>query len=191
LAPLALASLINDERSARGAAADNPMAMRRPHLQPRAQRVIFLDMLGGPSQLDLFDPKPELTKRDGEFIPESFLKKIKFAQIQDKRPKLMASPWRFARHGDSGTTVSELLPYTAQVVDQLSVIRTLRTDDTNHLFAELQLNTGWRAPGLPTGWEANRATCPGSSCCFPDWRRVRRARTMETVFCPRPIRASP
>jgi Protein of unknown function (DUF1501) len=150
LAPLALASLINDERSARGAAADNPMAMRRPHFQPRAQRVIFLDMLGGPSQLDLFDPKPELTKRDGQFIPESFLKKIKFAQIQDKRPKLMASPWRFARHGDSGTTVSELLPYTAQVVDQLSVIRTLRTDDTNHLFAELQLNTGWRQFGRPS-----------------------------------------
>ncbi len=124
--------------------------MRKPHIKPRAERVIFLDMLGGPSQLDLFDPKPELTKRDGQIIPDSFLKKIKFAQIQEKRPRLMGSPWRFSQHGDCGTAVSELLPHTAQIVDQLSVIRTLRTDDTNHMFAELQLNTGWRQFGRPS-----------------------------------------
>jgi hypothetical protein len=112
--------------------------------------VIFLDMLGGPSQLDLFDPKPELAKRDGQFIPDSFLKKIKFAQIQEKRPRLMGSPWRFTQHGECGTAVSELLPHTAQIVDQLSVIRTLRTDDTNHMFAELLLNTGWRQFGRPS-----------------------------------------
>jgi Protein of unknown function (DUF1501) len=150
LAPLALASLLGDEQVSRAATSNDSLAVRKPHFQPRAKRVIFLDMIGGPSQLDLFDPKPELTRRDGQFIPESFLKKLKFAQIQEKRPKLMGSPWRFTQHGDCGTAVSELLPHTAQIVDQISVIRTLRTDDTNHMFAELQLNTGWRQFGRPS-----------------------------------------
>jgi hypothetical protein len=155
LAPMALASLIADERPARGATsiggtAEGPLDSRSPHYGPRAKRVIFLDMLGGPSQLDLFDPKPELAKRDGQPIPESFLKKIKFAQIQDKQPQLMGSPWRFTQHCDCGAAVSELLPHTAQVVDHLSIVRTLRTDDTNHMFAELQLNTGWRQFGRPS-----------------------------------------
>ncbi len=155
LAPMALASLLADERRARGATlvggqGIDPLAPRSPHFAPRAKRVIFLDMLGGPSQLDMFDPKPELAKRDGELIPESFLKKIKFAQIQEKRPRLMGSPWRFAQHGECGAQLSELLPHTAQVVDCLSIVRTLRADDTNHMFAELQLNTGWRLFGRPS-----------------------------------------
>ncbi len=154
LAPMALASLFADERSARGAvnagAWKDPLAPRAPHFPPRAKRVIFLYMLGGPSQLDLFDPKPVLAQRDGEVIPESFLKKIKFAQIQDKRPRLMGTPWKFGRHGECGAAVSELLPYTAQVADQLSIVRTMRADDTNHMFAELQINTGWRQFGRPS-----------------------------------------
>ena len=154
LAPMALASLFADERSARGAAnvgawAD-PLAPRAPHFPPRAKRVIFLYMLGGPSQLDLFDPKPVLAQRDGQVIPDSFLKKIKFAQIQDKQPRLMGTPWKFGRHGECGAAVSELLPFTAQVADQLSIVRTMRADDTNHMFAELQINTGWRQFGRPS-----------------------------------------
>jgi hypothetical protein len=154
LAPMALASLFADERSARGAAnagawAD-PLAPRTPHFPPRAKRVIFLYMLGGPSQLDLFDPKPILAQRDGQVIPDSFLKKIKFAQIQDKQPRLMGTPWKFGQHGECGAAISELLPYTAQVADQLSIVRTMRADDTNHMFAELQINTGWRQFGRPS-----------------------------------------
>jgi hypothetical protein len=154
LAPMALASLFADERSARGAANEgawqDPLAPRAPHFPPRAKRVIFLYMLGGPSQLDLFDPKPVLAQRDGEVIPDSFLKKIKFAQIQDKQPRLMGTPWKFGQHGACGAAVSELLPYTAQVADQLSIVRTMRADDTNHMFAELQINTGWRQFGRPS-----------------------------------------
>ncbi len=150
LAPLALASLLADDRAAHAAATADPLAPRSPHFAPRAKRVIFLYMLGGPSQLDLFDPKPELARRDGELIPESLLKGIKFAQIQEKRPRLMASPWNFTKHGQSGGEVSELLPHTARIVDRLAFVRTLRADDTNHMFAELQLNTGWRQFGRPS-----------------------------------------
>jgi len=112
--------------------------------------VIFLDMLGGPSQLDLFDPKPELIKHDGEQIPESLVQKIKFAQIQDKRPRLMGSWWKFHKHGECGADVSELLPHTSRIVDQIAIVRTLKAEDTNHAFAELQLNTGWRQFGRPS-----------------------------------------
>ncbi len=150
LAPVALGSLLAEERSVRAAVPEDALSPRHPHFAPRAKRVIFLYMLGGPSQLDLFDPKPELAKRDGEPIPESLLKGIKFAQIQDKRPCLMKSPWKFAKYGACGADVSELLPHTARIVDRLAFVRTLRTDDTNHMFAELQLNTGWRQFGRPS-----------------------------------------
>ncbi len=152
LAPVALASLLADDSTVRGAAleADTPLAAKRPHFAPRAKRVIFLHMIGGPSQLDLFDPKPTLTERDGEPLPESLLKGIKFAQIQDKQPRLMSSPWKFTKHGQSGADVSELLPHTARIVDHLSIVKTFKADDTNHAFAELHINTGWRQFGRPS-----------------------------------------
>jgi hypothetical protein len=120
------------------------------HHQPQAKSVIFLFQIGGPSQLDLFDPKPELHRREGQPLPESIQKQISFAQIQEKQPRLMGSPWRFARHGQSGATISELLPHTASIVDQITIARTLKTDDTNHMFAELMMNTGWRRFGRPS-----------------------------------------
>jgi len=108
-------------------------------------------MIGGPSQIDLFDPKPELQKRDGQPLPESILKELEFAQIQKDDPKnLMGCPWKFARHGEAGTHISELLPHTASIVDQISFVRNLRTDDSNHMFAELLINTGWRQFGRPS-----------------------------------------
>lgn len=125
-------------------------AARRSHFAPRAKSVIFLFQVGGPSQLDLFDPKPEVNRRDGEELPESLLKKVSFAQIQEKRPRLMGSPYRFRQHGESGAWVSELMPHTAGIVDRITIARTLRTDDTNHMFAELLMNTGWRRFGRPS-----------------------------------------
>ena len=127
-----------------------PLPPRRAHFQPRAKSIIYLFMIGGPSQLDLFDPKPELIRRDGEVLPESLLKQAKFAQIQEKQPKIMGSPWRFARYGGCGASVSELLPHTASMVDQLAIVKTVKTDDTNHMFAELLINTGWRQFGRPS-----------------------------------------
>ena len=132
------------------AAATNRPTLPRSHFVPRARSVIFLFQVGGPSQLDLFDPKPELNRRDGQELPESLLKQVTFAQIQEKRPRLMGSPYRFRRHGESGAWVSELVPHMAGIVDQITIARTVRTDDTNHMFAELLMNTGWRRFGRPS-----------------------------------------
>jgi Protein of unknown function (DUF1501) len=151
LAPFAFASLAGRDSSASAAeSAAGPLASQQPHFAPRAKSVIFLCQIGGPSQIDLFENKPELNRRAGEPLPESLLKQVTFAQIQEKQPRLMASPWRSAPRGECGTIVSELLPYTASIVDRMSLVKTVRTDDTNHMFAELLLNTGWRRFGRPS-----------------------------------------
>ena len=149
LAPMALAALAASERPGCSAFA-SVMPPLQPHFPARARSVIFLFQVGGPSQIDLFDPKPMLNRRDGEELPESLLKQLTFAQIQEKRPRLMGSPYSFRRHGQSGAWVSELLPQTAKIVDEITVVRTLKTDDTNHMFAELLINTGWRRFGRPS-----------------------------------------
>lgn len=151
LAPLSLAALMS-ENSVRAdeSTGRSPLPRIAPHVPPRAKSVIFMFQIGGPSQLDLFDPKPELLRRAGESLPAEILKQAKFAQIQEKQPQLMPSPWKFARHGESGATISELLPHTASIVDQLSIVKTIKTDDTNHMFAELLMSTGWRRFGRPS-----------------------------------------
>ena len=121
LAPWALSALIGDELNAGETAGDAPSLA--PHFKPRAKSIIYLFMIGGPSQLDLFDPKEELIRRTGEPMPESYLKPGQFAQIQEKRPNLMGTPWKFSQHGESGATVSELLPHTASIVDQISIVK--------------------------------------------------------------------
>ena len=160
LAPLALTSLVDAEEKRRAllrrapssaremAPVDaTPFAPRPPHYTPRAKRVIFLFMVGGPSQLDLFEHKPELERREGEPLPDSFLKRSQFAQIQESHPKLFGSRWKFSRHGQCGAEISELMPHTAGIVDHITILRTLRADDTNHFFAELHLHTGSRRMG--------------------------------------------
>jgi len=151
LAPAALASLTAPGTAhAKRPSGQSPLPALAPQQAPRAKSVIFLFMIGGPSQLDLFDPKPELIRRHGEPLPDEMLKQAKFAQIQEKQPKLMGSPWRFSRYGESGAAVSELLPHTASIVDDVSIVKTVKTDDTNHMFAELMMNTGWRQFGRPS-----------------------------------------
>lgn len=145
LAPIALQTLLDGNTMA----ADSPAVM--PHAAPKAKSVIFLFMIGGPSQIDLFEDKPELNRRDGEPLPESILKELQFAQIQKDDPKnLMGCPWRSGRHGNSGAVISELLPHTASIADRISFVKTMRTDDSNHMFAELLINTGWRQFGRPS-----------------------------------------
>lgn len=156
LAPLALTALDGLSANAEGsgesreAASGGAMPPGKPHFAARAKSVIFLCQIGGPSQIDLFEDKPELARRDGEPLPDSLLKQVTFAQIQEKKPSLMGSPWKVRQHGESGTIVCDLLPHTASIVDQISLVRTCRTDDTNHMFAELMLNTGWRRFGRPS-----------------------------------------
>jgi uncharacterized protein (DUF1501 family) len=147
LGAAALASLLGEQT--RAAAPADPLAARKPMLAPRAKRVIYLHMIGAPSQLDLFDHKPELAKRDGQPCPESLLKGRRFAFIGGKM-SLAGSPFKFARYGQSGQTMSELLPHLAGVADQLAVVRTVHTEEINHAPAQMFLHTGFGRGGRPS-----------------------------------------
>jgi hypothetical protein len=125
------------------------MAPKKPHFAPKARSVIYLFMNGAPSQLDLFDHKPRLVELNGKDCPEEFLKKERFAFIRGT-PKLLGSPYKFRQHGQSGATVSELLPHTAGVVDDLCFVRTCVTDAFNHAPAELFINSGLARVGRPS-----------------------------------------
>lgn len=120
-----------------------------PHFAPRAKRVIYLTMNGGTSQLDLLDPKPVLARRSGELCPDELFVGKTLAFIRE-RPKLLGSPYRFDRFGREGVEVSELLPHFAQVVDEVTLIRSMQTDEFNHTPAELLLLTGIGRFGRPS-----------------------------------------
>jgi hypothetical protein len=107
-----------------------------PHHRPRARHVIFLFMHGGPSQVDLFDYKPQLQKRDGQTLPFEPARNI------DAKPTLMASPWKFARHGESGLWMSELLPELSRHADRLCMIHSLHSRGQSHGQAVCMLHTG-------------------------------------------------
>ena len=122
----------------------------KPYLiQPRAKRVIYLHMAGSPSQLELFDHKPELRRLHLQDAPPSFLEGKRFAFIKGV-PKLLAGQFAFARHGQSGQWVSELLPHFAKVVDKVSILRTVHTDQFNHAPAQLFVQTGSPRLGNPS-----------------------------------------
>ncbi len=112
-------------------------AARPPHFPPRAKRIVFLFMKGGPSHVDTFDPKPELDRHDGK-APPFDLPEVTFA----KQGKLLKSPWRFDRHGDSGLPVSELFPNVARHIDDLCVLRSVHGTNPAHGGAALKLHTG-------------------------------------------------
>jgi len=126
----------------------DPLAPRAPHFAPRAKRVIFLFMAGAPSQLDLFDHKPDLTRHDGQPIPADVVKDQRYAFIRPDA-SLMSSRYRFARHGESGAELSEMLPHLAGVVDDVAIVKSMHTDQFNHAPAQIFLNTGSPFPGRP------------------------------------------
>jgi hypothetical protein len=121
--------------------ADNPMAPRPPHFAPKARNVIYLHMSGGPPQQDLFDFKPELVSHNMQPCPDALLKNQKFAFIKG-HPKLLGTPYRFQKCGQSGAEVSELWVHFRSVVDDVAIIRSMYTDQFNHAPAELFLYTG-------------------------------------------------
>jgi hypothetical protein len=147
---LALASLLNDR--AFGArtpvAADNPLAPRGSHFTPRARRAIYIHMAGSPSQLDLFDYKPKLTELNGQPCPESLFKKERFAFIKGV-PKMLGTPHQFAKHGQSGAELSNLLPHLSTVTDDICIIKSMFTEQFNHAPAQLFLHTGSPRLGRP------------------------------------------
>jgi len=126
-----------------------PLAPRRPHFAPRAARMIHLHMAGAPSQLELFDYKPELVRFDGQETPASLLEGKRFAFIQGV-PRLLGPVYPFARHGDSGQWFSDRLPHLAAHADRLCFIKSMVTDQFNHGPAQMLMHTGSQNPGLPS-----------------------------------------
>jgi hypothetical protein len=129
----------------------NPLEPKKTHFPAKAKNVIFLFMAGGPSQLDLFEHKPQLTKLNGKPIPESYTAGKRFAFMDSShRSDLLASRRSFKQYGQSGAWVSDLLPHTASIVDDISIVTTCKTDLFNHAPAKLYMNTGSGLFGRPS-----------------------------------------
>jgi hypothetical protein len=149
LGSLALSSLLEADR-ARSAPA-GPMGLPGlPHFRPRAKRVIFLYMAGGPSHLETFDYKPMLARLDGKPMPESYTRGQPIAQLQGQALRCLGPLVRFRRHGRSGQEISDFLPWTAKLADELCILRSLRTDQINHDPAHTVMNTGTSISGRPS-----------------------------------------
>jgi Protein of unknown function (DUF1501) len=134
---------------AASASIHDPAASRQPHFAPKAKHVIYLHMIGAPSQLDLFDHKPELVQRSGQACPPELLKGKKFAFI-GKETELQGSPYSFKQHGHSGLWVSELMPHLATVADDLCMIHSLHTNEINHAPAQMFQHSGFGQGGRPS-----------------------------------------
>jgi hypothetical protein len=146
LGSMALGSLLAESY---GHAAPNPLSTRPPHFAPRAKQVIYLHMVGAPSQLDLFDHKPALQKFDDQLCPQEFIEGKRFAFLRG-HPKIAASKYHFSRHGKCGHEISELLPNLSRIADEISIIKSMRTDEFNHGPAQMFLHTGFGRPGRPS-----------------------------------------
>jgi hypothetical protein len=148
---MALGSLLGEGRAS--AAGTNPLEAHPGHFPAKARSVIYLFMAGGPSQFELFEPKPKLQEYHGQPIPESFVAGKRFAfmsTFSKEPPKLLATKRAFAQHGRSGAPVSECLPETAKVVDDLAFLRAVATEPINHAPAKLFANTGSQQFGRPS-----------------------------------------
>jgi uncharacterized protein (DUF1501 family) len=148
LGSIALSALLDRELRAQEASL-NPMAPRRPHFAPRAKNIIYLFMMGAPSQLDLFDEKQKLRQYNDQPVPEEVIKGERFAFIKGV-PKLLGSPYEFKRHGQSGATVSNLLPHLTTIVDDCAFVKSVHTNHFNHAPAQVFMNTGHTIVGRPS-----------------------------------------
>ncbi|MFM1559348.1 MAG: DUF1501 domain-containing protein [Roseibacillus sp.] len=145
----ALGTMMGDLAQAEGA--PNPLAPRKGRLPAKAKNIIYLHMAGSPTQLELFDYKPELKKHDGQVCPKEFLEGKRFAFIQPgKNPVMLGPLFEFKQHGEAGTWMSELLPNLSTVADELCVIRSMFTTQFNHSPAQLLLHTGDPRFGAPS-----------------------------------------
>jgi hypothetical protein len=152
LGAVALGSLIGCNSSSPEKKAEevmNSLAEKLPHFAPKAKSIIYLHMAGAPSQLELFDYKPDLEKLDGLDCPQSLLEGKKFAFIQGV-PKMLGPQANFKPRGESGMVVSDMLPHFSSIVDEVTLIRTMHTDEFNHAPAQLLLQTGGPRLGRPS-----------------------------------------
>ena len=155
LGGLALADLLSPTglHAAPGTVSERPLAPKRPHFAPKVKRVVYLFMSGAPSQFETWLWRPKLRELDGQATPDSFLDGKRFAfmeQFTKQRPKLLGPQRNFRRHGQSGTWVSEVFPHMAGIVDDLSLIYTLKTENFNHAPAKLFFSTGSTRYGRPS-----------------------------------------
>jgi len=148
MASLAALDLMRGQSSAAAAPA-SPLAVKKPHYPAKAKRVIYLFMGGAPSHLELFDNKPELAKWDGKLPPADLLKGYRAAFI-NPNSKLLGPKFKFAKHGQSGAEISELLPHTAKIADDLTIVRSMKTDAFNHAPAQILMSTGSQIFGRPS-----------------------------------------
>lgn len=152
LGALALATLLGEPSGAAPGStqtARDPFAPRPPHFTPKARRVIYLHMAGGPSQLELFDPKPRLRELHGQATPRSLVEGKRFAFLKPDAP-LLGSRATFSRHGRCGAELSEYLPHLGGVADELCIVRGMTTDVFNHGPAKLFMQSGSPQPGRPS-----------------------------------------
>jgi hypothetical protein len=136
--------------SPKGGGAIDPLAPKPPQFAPRAKSCIFIFLEGGPSQIDLWDPKPKLNELDGQPLPESFTKDVRFAFIKKETAALQGSKRKFSKHGQCGMEFSDLTPHLAECADDMLMIRSMHTDQFNHHPAQLALFCGRSFFGLPT-----------------------------------------
>jgi hypothetical protein len=150
---IALAGLLTDAFSSRLSAAPSrpadPLALRQPHFAPKAKRVIHLFMAGAPSQLDLFDYKPQLAKLEGKPLPPSVIGGQRYAFIRPDAA-VLGPRFKFAKQGKCGAELSEMLPHLAKVVDDICLVKSVHTDQFNHAPAQIFFNTGFAQPGRPS-----------------------------------------
>ncbi len=161
---IALASLLTDSFAPQARAAEktpnplgkgangalpNPMAPKPPHFPAKAKAVIHLFMAGAPSQLELFDNKPELAKLEGKPLPPSVIGGQRYAFIRPDAA-VLSPRFKFAKHGQSGAELSEMLPHLSKIVDDIAIIRSCKTDQFNHAPAQIFFNTGFQQPGRPS-----------------------------------------
>lgn len=125
------------------------LAPKAPHFAAKAKRVIYMFQAGAPSQLELFDSKPELAKRNGQLPPAELLKNYRAAFI-NPNSALLGPKFQFAKHGKCGMELSEVLPHTAKIADDLCLIRTLQTEAVNHAPAQIMMNSGSQQFGRPS-----------------------------------------
>lgn len=147
LGSMALGSLMAD--SGYAVQTDDPLAPKKPHFAPKAKRVIYLFMAGGPSQMELFDNKPKLAEFDGQLPPKELLEGYRAAFI-NPNSKLLGPKYKFAKYGESGAEVSELLPHLTEIVDDIAIVRGMSTDAFNHAPGQILMNTGSQQFGRPS-----------------------------------------
>ncbi len=148
LGKIAFAGLLADALAVR-TFGNAPLAVKQPHFPAKAKRVIHLFMAGAPSQLDLFDFKPELTKLAGKPLPASVIAGQRYAFIRPDAA-VLGPQFKFARHGQSGAELSEMLPHLAKIADEICLVKSVKTDQFNHAPAQIFFNSGFSQPGRPS-----------------------------------------